>query len=144
MGDLGLVIATSARMQSNSEEALQWLRARGVEERTQENLQQAAEQLAAEMEDTLGPDVARAMAWELAVQFVPASAVMTELVQQLAAGQRADQDGLKIAGRFLRAHPDLLMQLRGAARAVDNPNEQETFNTLLARALSLAPESNGA
>ena len=130
-------------MESNPEVAMQWLRARGAEERTQENLKQAAEQLATEMEGMLGPEVARAMAWELATQFVPASAVMTELVQQLAAGQRADDDGLRIAGHFLRAHPDLLVQLRGAAREVENPNEQETFNTLLARALSMAPDQAG-
>ena len=119
---------------------MQWLRQRGVEARTQEHVKQAAEQLASEMQSTLGPEVARAMAWELAAQFVPASAVMTELVQQLVAGERADDDGLRIAGRFLRDHPDLLAQLRGAARSVDDPNEQETFNTLLARALSLAPD----
>lgn len=129
-------------MQSDSEEAMRWLRERGVERRAQENLKQAAEQLAADMQETLGPEIAHAMAWELAAQFVPASAVMTELVQQLAAGERADHSGLKIAGRFLRAHPDLLAQLREAARGVADPNEQETFNTLLARALSLAPDED--
>lgn len=131
-------------MENDFDAAMQWLRRRGAEARTQENLRQATEQLASEMQATLGEDMAHAMAWELASQFVPASGVMTELVQQLAAGERADSEGLRIAGRFLRTHPDLLNQLREAARGVKDPNEQETFNTLLARALSLVPAPDEA
>lgn len=122
---------------------MRWLRERGAEQRARRNLQAAADQLAAEMEDSVGREIAQAMAWELAAQFVPASAVMTELVQQLIAGERADASGLQIAGRFLREHPDVLAQLRDAARTLDDPNEQETFNTLLARSLSLAPDTHG-
>lgn len=124
-------------------DAMRWLRERGAEQRARRNLQAAADQLAAEMEHSVGREIAQAMAWELAAQFIPASVVMTELVQQLGAGERADASGLEIAGRFLRAHPDVLAQLRDAARTLKDPNEQETFNTLLARALSLAPEPGG-
>lgn len=124
-------------------DTMRWLRLRGAEERTRRNLETAAEQLAAEMEYSVGTEVARAMAWELAAQFIPASTVMTELIQQLAAGERADTTGLEIAGRFLQSHPDVLSQLRDAARTLNDPNEQETFNTLLARALSMARESRG-
>ena len=122
-------------------ETMRWLRQRGAEERVRENLQMAADQLAAEMERSIGTEAASAMAWELAAQFIPASTVMTELVQQLAAGERADAAGLDITGRFLRAHPEVLAQLRGAARSLEDPNEQEIFNTLLARALSVVPEA---
>ena len=120
-----------------------WLRARGADRSTEAKLEVVTGELSSHMAGALGEDLAREIAWELAIQFVPATAVINELVRELSTGKRADRRGLELTGHFLRKHPDLLGHLRASVGELDDLNEQEIFNALVARALSLTREADG-